>query len=589
MEERYNEFDRASVIYERWIAVRPEPRVWVKWAKFEEERGKLDKAREVFQTALQFFGDEEEQIEKAQAVFNAFAKMETRLKEYERARFALERLPRSKSGTLYAAYTKFEKQHGARSVLESTVLGKRRIQYEEEVAHDGRNYDVWFDYIRLEEGALRTLRDEGGSKEEENAAVQRVREVYERAVSHVPPGQEKRYWRRYIFLWLDYALFEEIDSKDYERARQVYRTALNLVPHKQFTFAKLWIMTARFEVRQLDLPAARRILGNGIGMCPKEALFKGYVQLEMDLREFDRVRMLYEKYLEYDPTNSAGWIKYAELETALEDFARAEAIFELGVSQSSLSMPEILWKAYIDFEVDEQGDREKARSLYERLISLSGHHKVWISYAEFEGSSIPLPRAMREEEEENEDAEAEPRMVAGDPVIARQVFERGFKDLRSKGLKAERVALLEAWKAFEETNGTEADIAKVQSMMPIVGRKQHVDKETGQVVEGETLHLFSLGHVGSNGVLDWELVFADDEREVNPASFKFLQMAHAWKNAQGKKSGGSTVLSGFVAATKPEVPVSNSSVRSSSRSQDVAMRGREEEGEGSDVASSDGE
>jgi crooked neck len=86
LEERYSELDRASSIYERWIAVRPEPRVWVKWAKFEEERSKLDKAREVFQTALEFFGDEEEQVEKAQAVFNAFAKMETRLKEYERAR-----------------------------------------------------------------------------------------------------------------------------------------------------------------------------------------------------------------------------------------------------------------------------------------------------------------------------------------------------------------------------------------------------------------------------------------------------------------------------------------------------------------------
>ncbi|KAN0091262.1 hypothetical protein V8E55_004828 [Tylopilus felleus] len=572
MEERYNELDRASVIYERWIAVRPEPRVWVKWSKFEEERGKLDKAREVFQTALQFFGDEEEQIEKAQAVFNAFAKMEIRLKEYERARviykFALERLPRSKSATLYAAYTKFEKQHGTRSVLESTVLGKRRIQYEEEVTHDGRNYDVWFDYIRLEEGALRTLRDEGSSKEEQDAAIERVREVYERAVSHVPPGQEKRHWRRYIFLWLDYALFEEIETKDYERARQVYRTALGLVPHKQFTFAKLWIMAARFETRQLDLTAARRMLGNGIGMCPKEALFKGYVQLEMDLREFDRVRTLYEKYLEYDPTNSAAWIKYAELETALEDFSRAEAIFELGVSQSSLSMPEIMWKAYIDFEINEQGDRDKARSLFERLISLSGHHKVWISYAEFEGSSMPLPRVMREEEEDDE--EAEPRMVAGDPVLARQVFERGYKDLKNKGLKAERVALLEAWKAFEEANGTEADVAKVQGMMPIVGRKQHVDKETGQVVE------------------DWELVFADDEREVNPASFKFLQMAHAWKNSQAKKGGGSTLLSGFVAASKPDASW-NDPERSSSRSQDVTMREREADDGGSDVASSDGE
>jgi hypothetical protein len=71
--------------------------------------------------------------------------------------------------------------------------------------------------------------------------------------------------------------------KDYDRARQVYRTALNLVPHKQFTFAKLWIMAARFEVRQLDLMAARKMLGSAIGMCPKEALLKGYIQLEMDV------------------------------------------------------------------------------------------------------------------------------------------------------------------------------------------------------------------------------------------------------------------------------------------------------------------
>jgi crooked neck len=125
-------------------------------------------------------------------------------------KFALSRIPRSKSSALYAAYTKFEKQHGTRSTLESTVLGKRRIQYEEELSHDGRNYDIWFDYARLEENALRDLREDGEDVEE---AVGRVREVYERAVAQVPPGGEKRHWRRYIFLWLDYALFEEIETK----------------------------------------------------------------------------------------------------------------------------------------------------------------------------------------------------------------------------------------------------------------------------------------------------------------------------------------------------------------------------------------
>ncbi|KAN0109551.1 hypothetical protein V8E52_009194 [Russula decolorans] len=543
LETRYNELDRASSIYERWVAVRPEPRVWVKWGKFEEERAKVDKARDVFQTALEFFGDEEEQVDKAQAVFGSFAKMETRLKEYERARviykFALERLPRSKSVNLYAAYTKFEKQHGTRTALESTVLGKRRIQYEEELSHDGRNYDVWFDYARLEEGAYRQLREEGATVDEEEQAVARVREVYERAVAQVPPGSEKRHWRRYIFLWLDYALFEEIETKDYPRTSEIYQTALRLVPHKQFTFAKLWLMYARFEVRRLDLPAARKVLGTAIGMCPKEALLKGYIQLEFDLREFDRVRTLYEKYIEFDPTNSAAWIKYAELETQLADYSRARGIFELGASQTPLSMPELLWKAYIDFEVEE-GERALARALYERLAAASGHWKVWVAYAMFEAQPIQLPRDEREDDDDEGDEEKEPKMVEGDLELARQAFQKGYKDLKTKGLKNERVALLQVWKSFEEQRGTADDIAKVEGMMPVQGKRRYVDEETGQLVE------------------DYDYIFADDEREANPTSFKFLQMAHAWAATRkageagggaGSGGGGGGALSRFTVAS----------------------------------------
>ena len=80
------------------------------------------------------------------------------------------------------------------------------------------------------------------------------------------------------------------DFQDYDRTREIYRTALQVVPHKQFTFAKLWLMFARFEVRRLDLPAARKLLGAAIGMCPKEKLFKGYIQLEVDVR-FDQFRI----------------------------------------------------------------------------------------------------------------------------------------------------------------------------------------------------------------------------------------------------------------------------------------------------------
>ncbi|OCH90829.1 protein prenylyltransferase [Obba rivulosa] len=591
LEQRYGELDRASAIFERWVAVRPEPRVWVKWGKFEEERTKLDKAREVFQTALEFFGDDEEQVEKAQAVFNAFAKMETRLKEYERARviykFALARLPRAKSQALFAAYTKFEKQHGSKSTLESTVLGKRRIEYEEELAHDGRNYDVWFDYARLEEGALRDLRDEGATRDEEERAVERVREVYERAVAQVPPGGEKRHWRRYIFLWLYYALFEEIETKDYDRARQIYQTAIRLVPHKRFTFAKLWLMFARFEVRRLQLPAARKILGTAIGSCPKEALFKGYIQLELDLREFDRVRTLYEKYIEYDPTNSSAWVKYAELESQLEDIARARAIFDLGIVQQQLSMPEVLWKAYIDFETEE-GEREKARALYERLVEASGHIKVWLSYAEFEATPVPVPRAEREQEgEEDED---EVPMVAGDVGAARKIYERAYYDFKKRGLKEERVELIKRWFEFEQQHGSPDDVAKVEAMKPKPFQKTFKDE---------------YGHE----VKDWVLEFPDDLRESNPTTFKFLQMAHAWKQSGGSSSllanlrkagasanGGEASKSAEQPSSAPSTAKSAAEQISSAPSTSNAEEQRptdadmseQEDGSNSDVASSHG-
>ena len=46
-------------------------------------------------------------------------------------------------------------------------------------------------------------------------------------------------------------------------------------------------------------------------------------------------------------------------------------------------MPEILWKAYIDFEI-EQEETDRARDLYKRLLQRTQHVKVWLSFAQFE-------------------------------------------------------------------------------------------------------------------------------------------------------------------------------------------------------------
>lgn len=45
-----------------------------------------------------------------------------------------------------------------------------------------------------------------------------------------------------------------------DRTRQVYLASLEIIPHKQFTFAKMWLYYAMFEIRQKKLPAARKAL-----------------------------------------------------------------------------------------------------------------------------------------------------------------------------------------------------------------------------------------------------------------------------------------------------------------------------------------
>lgn len=51
------------------------------------------------------------------------------------------------------------------------------------------------------------------------------------------------------------------------------RECLKLIPHNQFSFAKVWLLAAQFEIRQLNLKGARSILGQAIGMAPKDKVF----------------------------------------------------------------------------------------------------------------------------------------------------------------------------------------------------------------------------------------------------------------------------------------------------------------------------
>ena len=92
----------------------------------------------------------------------------------------------------------------------------------------------------------------------------------------------------------------------------------------------------------------------------------------------------------------------------------------------------------------------------------------------------------------------------------------------------------------------------------------------------------------------WDYVFADDEREANPTSFKFLQMAHAWK---AKKEGGSSV-DAFVSSTTANTTSADGSLTTTQTTTTVtestsensrAMDVDDADNAASDVASSDDE
>jgi crooked neck len=52
------------------------------------------------------------------------------------------------------------------------------------------------------------------------------------------------------------------------KANAIYERAIKIVPHKKFTFSKLWIFYSQFHLRCNDLDKARKIFGRAIGTCP---------------------------------------------------------------------------------------------------------------------------------------------------------------------------------------------------------------------------------------------------------------------------------------------------------------------------------
>jgi crooked neck len=535
-ELRHGNTTAATVVLQRYIADYPTTTAYIKFAKFAEfEAHDTALSRSIYEAAIRTLEPEEV---KTARLFAQFAALEERQGEYARARviyqhaIQLLHLSDQKDGTsgtknedndeddvtppererrrkLYQQYVTFEKKHGRPEAIERVIFQQHQAAYVQRLAQDPYDYDGWLEYAQLMQDQYEQQQQQqntmSNSQPISSSHADKVRDVFERAVAQVPPDEEnKDDWRRYIYVWIYYAVYEELQCRDLDRAVAVYETCLKVIPHRTFSFAKIWILLAQLLVRRHDLQSARTLLGKALGVCGKERIYTEYIALELALGEIDRCRALYTNYVKAMPDRCQAWCSFANLEQSVGETERCRAIYELAISQDTLDKPEMVWKAYIDWEIEE-GDGARVRKLYERLLEKTGHVKVWISYAQFECTALGQGLSA-----------------------AREVLETAYQQLRQAvgGSKEERVLLLDAWRVLEKTHGTAESVANVEAKLPRrIKRKRMRQDDDGN----------SLG---------WEEYFdyqypddvdsADATAGTQANAFKMLEMAARWKEQQQK-------------------------------------------------------
>ncbi|SMN21627.1 similar to Saccharomyces cerevisiae YLR117C CLF1 Member of the NineTeen Complex (NTC) that contains Prp19p and stabilizes U6 snRNA in catalytic forms of the spliceosome containing U2 [Maudiozyma saulgeensis] len=523
-EIRQQKYDNVRDIYEKFVLVYPEAETWLEWVKFESIYGSVESIRNIYSMALDTLILYESTMTQSEhyeqgitKLALSFAQWEISEREYERAA-TIYKISRDKwpnDPTVIKSQDEYNKSFGSVSDINDTLIAKRKINYENELENDVLNYYSWMLYIDLIQKYY--------SKD--------IINVFERAVTTSIPNQKRvknAQWRRYIYLWIRYFTFMELDKNDVEGCRILYKRCLNkIVPHSAFTFSKIWIMYSEFEIRQNNLPLARRILGRAIGMCPTKKLFKNYIKLELKLREFDRVRKLYEKYIEYTPSEKNVWLEYSKLEENLGDEERARGIFKLSVQDNVTDMPIVsqlsILDKFIEFETEAQ-EYDNARSLYETYLRKGNYApKIWISYAMYE-SSVPTATQLielygnndsdSEESSDEDDVEFKPTEENFDR--ARKIYERGLEYFKEREDGKNRFILFQSYEEFEEKFGT------------IETKKQLTEKAPKAVLR--------VRH--QNGIQKeyTDYVFPDDSSTAGKINVsRFLSFAKKWKEEEEKE------------------------------------------------------
>ena len=513
MEELLSNYKKCILLYNKWMNFLPSKRAWDSYLSFLEKLGEVEKVREVHYKLLDNFPEVRNYIkvakyeyrkrniesarflyEKAledlgekcyiQKFFISWADFEIKCGEFERGKeiyiFGLKCLDENNKDWVESEYEKFERVRGEEKNVDDIILLKRRKKYRNIINKNKMNFNAYFDLIFLEESFLN---------------YDNVEKIYEE-VLNLHPEEKKKNWERFIYFYLSYAIFLELKKKDKEKAIKIMEKAIKKIPHKKFTFSKIWIYLGKLYIRNNEIDKMRKLLGKSIGICKKEKIIKKYIELEYQMGNFERCRKLYEKKIELFSNKSESWICYAKFEEELNENERVISIYEKALKFDLIEKPEKIWKNYIDFEIRNE-NYKKVRILYNELILKTEHVKVFISYALFEYSINHFENM-------------------------RNIFFKGNFLLSKKNLKEERFFLLENFLQCEKKIGNEIFINKIENLMPKKIKKQkkiEICDENGNVLDYKWEEYF-------------DYIFPDDK--VKEVGIKIKDIAEKWKKSKDK-------------------------------------------------------
>ncbi|KAG5421427.1 CLF1 [Candida metapsilosis] len=522
-EKRYDEVDNVRSLYQRYIREFPRGEVWLKWVNYElqNNRNDVEHIRAVFESAVDWLL-EKNVDEKFPEIVGKWLNWEVECMEYDRvngmrkllldeSKFAFSTSIRS---ALYDAVSDTEKIIGDKCAIEDSITLKRKLKFKLDIEQNRTNYDSWWSYIDMIE---------------KDHDKYQIRQAFKEACSCVPQDTYKSdKWRKFVMLWVRFAFWEEFDNHDIDAARYVWNECLAVIPHKHFTSGKVWIGFAEFELRndtEDGLTKFRKLMGRALGQMnklgPKRNILEHYIAIEKNLAEWDRVRQIYQKWLEYTLVfgqSCNGLVKeYLEFETSLGETGRCESllqtVFELIKNEdasSSFDQTE-MFNLAVSFFTEEM-KYDKIRKLFRDLVTSNPTTDNWISFALFE-STIPTATQLDQ------------FLKSNDAVLEIEVGEEQMENTRSIFKEADayfakvhdvegRKVVLEGWKQYELANGDERSVTVVQEKLP----KRVKKRRTVDGIEEE--------------YFEWEFPEATIESETSPqpppSINKFLANARKW-------------------------------------------------------------